>query len=301
MAFSVAFPFEAEGFNVPSADMYPEAMIKMISEDYFDVMNIPLLQGRKFAATDDGDAQQVAIINESFAQRFFPDGKVLGKTVRLSGYDDSWKTIVGVVEDVRAQAVDQVEGPAVYYSFWQFPSEGINLYVSTTADMSTVADNITDIIHGIDPGQAVTSILPLNEVKAQWLAPSRLRATLIAMFGVLALAVTLSGVVGVVSWNISQRVREIGIHMAIGANPARVRAIFLRDGAAVYVLGWLLGLLLLLLSLPVLEPMLYETRALNPGIFLASTAVLSLAVLLAMYIPARRAGGLAPMEALHHE
>ncbi len=301
VAFSIAFPFEAEGFNVASADMYPEATINMISEDYFGVMDIPLLQGRAFASSDDSNALEVAIVNESFAQRFFPDGNILGKTIRLSGYDDTWKTIVGVVANVRSQDVDQVEGPVVYYSFWQFPAEGINLYVRTIADMDLIAESITDIIHSIDPRQAVGSIMPLNKVKAQWLAPTKLRATLIALFGMLALALTLSGVIGVVSWNVNQRVREIGIHMAIGASPARVRAIFISQGFGVYLVGWLLGLLLMLLSLPTIEPLLYETSARNVPVFLASTVVLTLAVLAAMYIPARKAGNLPPMEALHHE
>jgi ABC-type antimicrobial peptide transport system permease subunit len=129
----------------------------------------------------------------------------------------------------------------------------------------------------------------------------RLRAVLIGLFGLLALVVTLSGVVGVVTYNISQRVREIGIHMAIGASPLAVVRMFMAGGLKLYLAGLLLGLVLMLAMAPFLDPLLYETRTMDAGIYLLSACALALAVLGAIYLPARKAGALNPTEALHAE
>src|SRR5690606_7821885 len=142
---------------------------------------------------------------------------------------------------------------------------------------------------------------PLRDVQSAWLTPARLRATLIGLFGSLALVVTLSGVIGAVSYNVSQRVREIGIHMAIGATPTGVTRLFVVDGLKVYLAGVLLGMALMLTATPFLEPLLYQTAATDISVYLLSTLVLTLAVLVAVYLPASRAGAMSPAAALHGE
>jgi ABC-type antimicrobial peptide transport system permease subunit len=153
----------------------------------------------------------------------------------------------------------------------------------------------------LNPRQPVERAVALNSLKTEWMAPARLRAIVMALFGGLALIVTLSGVIGVVSYNVSQRVREIGIHMAAGASPGNILSLFLIDGLKVYLAGLLLGLALMLAESALIEPLLYETPALNVGIYLLSGVVLTLAVLVAMYLPAKRASTMSPMEALHAE
>jgi ABC-type antimicrobial peptide transport system permease subunit len=128
-----------------------------------------------------------------------------------------------------------------------------------------------------------------------------LRTGLISAFGVLALVVTLSGVTGVVSYNINQRVKEIGMHMAIGANPNNVMAMFISQSLKIYLFGLLLGLALMIAAAPFIEPLLYETSAMDIRIYLGSAFVLSLAVLIAMYLPAKKASVMSPAEALHCE
>jgi ABC-type antimicrobial peptide transport system permease subunit len=201
---------------------------------------------------------------------------------------------------VRSTDLDQVQGPVVYYSYWQFSPETINFYVRSASDLDVLARNITSIVYDIDPSQALDSIKPLNDIRSEWLAPTRLRATLIALFGMLALVVTLSGVVGVVSYNISQRIREIGVHMAIGATPANVMNLFITDGLKIYLAGLLLGLVLMLAGASMLEPLLYETAAINPQIYLLSALALTLTVLIAICLTARKAGLMNPMTALHN-
>ncbi|HWK54038.1 MAG TPA: ABC transporter permease [Hyphomicrobiales bacterium] len=300
VAFSVAFPFEIEGWSATEPGVGTSATINMISEDYFKLMDISLLQGRPFLSTDDENAVPVAIVNESFAKRFFPEGNTLGGNIRLSGVDDEWRPIVGVVADVRSTGIDETEGPVVYYSYWQFSVEGVNLYVKTAANAELLARNIAGVVHELDPRQAVL-VKPLGDIKSTWLAPARLRATLIGLFGLLSLVVTLSGVIGVVSYNIGQHVREIGIRMAIGATPSRVVTMFIGEGLKVYAAGLLLGLALMLAIAPSLEPLLYQTSATDAGIYLLSMSVLTLVVLGAIYLPASKAGAMSPVAALHCE
>lgn len=144
--------------------------------------------------------------------------------------NSEWREVVGVVPEVRATDLDSMEGPVFYSSFWQWPAETQNLYVKTAGDPGQLIAAVTDIVHGIDPDQTVDTLKPLAELRQEWLAPARLRAVLIMLSGLLALSVTLAGVVGVIGCSVSQRVQEIGIRMAVGATPARVTQLFVVDG-----------------------------------------------------------------------
>jgi ABC-type antimicrobial peptide transport system permease subunit len=175
----------------------------------------------------------------------------------------------------------------------------MNLYVKASSDPRVLAGAIEDVVHKVDPRQSIGSIRSLNDIKHDILAPPRLRAALILLFGLLALAVTLAGVIGAVSYDIGQRVREIGIHIAVGADPARIGALFMSRGLQVYLCGLLLGMALMLAAAPPLSSLLYETSARDAGIYLASAAVLSMAVMGALYAPVRRASRLSPTDALN--
>ncbi len=296
---SQSAPFDVEGLPVdPTAPF--NAVINSASAGYFDVMDIALQSGRLFSGEDDANSIPVAIINANFAERFIPNGNVLGRRIHIRG-QPGWKTIVGVVENVRSRQLDQQEPAAVYYNLHQSPPQVVNLYVRSTADLNTLGRTVTDIIHDIDPLQPVQNVKPLIDIKADWLAPSRLRAILITLFGVLALVLTLSGVIGVVTCNVQQRVREIGIHMAIGASPASITGMFITDGLKVYVGGLLMGLVVTLVGAPFLESLLYETSATDVGVYVFSGVVLTIAVLGATYVPASKAGALSPRLALHGE
>ncbi|HWK54039.1 MAG TPA: FtsX-like permease family protein, partial [Hyphomicrobiales bacterium] len=293
-------PFDIEGRSASDADTRPTAKTTIVSEDYFRVMNIPLLKGRMLDYTDDENSLPVVLINENFEQLHFPDGDAVGQRVFI-GATPLWRTIVGVVANVRSAELSAVEGVTYYMSFRQTPTSSLDLFVRSNRDPAELGTAITHLIHGIDPQQAVHSVKAMEAIKAEWLATPQLVAVLIGLFGLLALAITLSGVVGVVSYNISQRIREIGVHMAIGANPGDIVRMFLSQGLKVYASGLLLGLTMLLLGAPLMAPLLYATSPLSPAVYFASALVLTLAVLVAMYLPARRASGLSPVAALHFE
>lgn len=269
---------------------------QFVSASYFTVMNIPLLQGSLF---DNANATPTVIVNANLAEKYFPEGDALGKRIGFPGTDFGW-TITGVVGNIRARGLDQEETEAIYIHR-RTPSDGLNLYVKSTGNLAELANTIAGIVYEIDPRQSIGSAEPLEETRATWLAPAKLRGTLIFLFGALALIVTLSGVIGVVSCNIAQRVREIGIHMAIGATPARVMKMFVADGLKIYLGGLLAGLVLMLVAAPSLSPLLYETDVFTPEVYFVSTVVLTFAVLLALIVPARAASGMSPAEALHCE
>jgi predicted permease len=293
-------PFEIEDRRITDPSLRPTAKPAFVSEDYFKVMSIPLLKGRMFELTDDEHAPQVAIVNENFARHHFPDGNAIDSRISSDG-GRTWRTIVGVVANIRANDLSTVEGDTYYSNFRQTPSSTLDYFVKSNRDPEELGKVVRDLVRKLDPEQAVTSVQAMSAIKEQWLATPRLVAILISLFGILALSVTLSGVIGVISYNISQRIREIGVHMAIGANAGHIVSMFIAQGFRVYLVGLALGLVLLLAGAPLMEPLLYETSALNFGIYLLSATVLTLAVLVAMYLPARRASMMSPTEALHAE
>lgn len=272
--------------------------INFVSARWFEVMGIPLLRGRLFEEADVG-SPPVAIVNASLAQRFFPGGDAVGKIIRYTGTSFELP-IVGVVENFRSRSLSAEDEPALYF-FRDYPTDALNFYVRSSGNLTELADVLTTIVHELDPHQSVIRVQPLDEIRNDWLSPTRLRTVLICLFGLLALLVTLSGVVGVVSFSIGQRVREIGIHMAVGANPGKITRMFVTQGLKTYGCGLAFGLLLTLLAAPLLKPLLYQTSVFDPGIYAAVVLLLTLVVLLAIYLPARKAGALHPMEALHAE
>lgn len=298
LSYLGAVTFDIEGRTFANPADRATAPYHAATEGFFEALRIPLLQGRLFDTSDGENSLPVALINDSFAQAYFPEGDALGQRIRFIG-DSTWRTIVGVVGDLRSEGLDRVEGAAAYYNYWQYPTEVITVYLKTSEGTEAVERLVGGIVRGIHPRQSVESVAPLKAIAAQWLAPFSLRTVLISLFGLLALVVTLSGVVGIVSNNVGQRVREIGVHMAVGASPYKVTRMFVIQGLRIYACGLVLGLVLTLLAAPMLEPLLYQTSVSDPGIYAAVILLLTLVVLLAIYLPARKAGALNPVEALH--
>ncbi|MDR2214081.1 MAG: ADOP family duplicated permease, partial [Pseudomonadales bacterium] len=271
---SALLPFSIEG-EIFADDAAPAALRRSVSEGFFTLLNIPLLRGRDFAAADDEQAQPVAIISESLARRYFPASDALGQHIRFA-YGGAWLTIVGVAADIRSQGLDSAEPAAIYLSYWQNYNESLSLYVKGAGDPAVLTRALTTIVHDLNPRQPVERAVTLDTLKSEWLAPARLRAIAITVFGALALIVTFSGVIGVVSYNVNARRREIGIHLAAGATPGNILRLFLVDGLRIYAMGLLLGLALMLVLAPLLAPLLYQTAALDGVVYLLSMLALTL-------------------------
>ncbi|MGV3590914.1 MAG: ABC transporter permease [Gammaproteobacteria bacterium] len=292
--------FDIEGRTLPNPDMRPRMDVRQVSADYHTLLGIPLLKGRLLQNSDDELAEPVVVVNAAFEREHFGVESAIGQRISTDN-GASWFTIVGVVANIRARELNAVEGATAYVDFRQAPISSLDLLVKSHADSRRLGSVLVDIVHAIDPQQAVDSVQTLAQIKAERLATPRLIATLVGLFGLLALWVTLSGVVGVVSYNVSQRIREVGVHMAIGANPRHIIRMFLVHGLRIHAAGIALGLTLMLALASLLGGFLYRTNPFDALVYAAILVLLTLTVAGAMYVPASRAGALEPVNALRNE
>ncbi len=298
---SVTFP---EREPVDPADQ-PHIAVRPATSGYREAMGLPLVRGRWFTETDRQDVEAVAVINQAAASRFFPGEDAVGRRIGLSvswGFDESPpRTIVGVVGDARSTSAREPDVPAAYLPNAQF---GVDVaYVTMRLDRGapTALPAARAVLRELDPALAVTSTERIEDVVAEELAPTRFYLTLIGIFSVLALVLAAGGLYGVVAYAVSRRTREIGIRLALGAGADEVVAMVVREGVAPAVLGLLAGLAASLVAGRALESLLYGVEPHDPVTLLSVTGILMAVVLLATFVPARRASRVPLSETLHAE
>jgi predicted permease len=292
-------PFDIEGREASDERLRPRAETVLVSEDYFRTLGVPLLGGRMLTVEDDELSEPVTLVNRSFEAAHFPNGGAIGRRVSTDG--KTWRTIVGVVGNMRAVDLAREDGPKLYTSFREEPARSISLFVKSPGNPHEVGESVTAAVHAMDPRQAVESIRTLEQIRSEWLAAPRLIASLIGALGALALLVTVSGVIGVVSYNVSQRVREVGIHMAIGATPSRIVAMFVAQGLAVFAIGLAIGICLMIAGASNLDALLYGTSGLSTTVYAVAALLLGATVLAALAVPSVRASRFDPSAALRNE
>jgi putative ABC transport system permease protein len=273
------------------------------SPDYFASLGIPLLEGRAFSEADTSSAPRVAIINRAMAAQYWPNQNPLGQRVKIGAYNDQrpWMTIVGVVGDVRQHYLTNAPAPMLYAPYAQDPWTFMTVAVRTASPPSSAATAFVGAIHNVDPEEAVDHVRTMDEVVSRSVAPKRSLLTLITAFSGVALLLAGVGVFGVVSFSVGQRTREIGIRLALGASPARVLRSVLFQGLQLALLGIALGALGTLALRRTLSHLLYAVNPADPVTFLAVGSLLLATVLVACWIPARRATRVDPMVALRYE
>jgi putative ABC transport system permease protein len=263
------------------------------------LLGIPLISGRFFTPHDNADSPEVGIISRSLAQHIFPNEDPLNKRISADK-GKSWVKIVGVVGDVKYYGLDQEAKDTVYVSFAQTPMGG-TLLVKTAGNPVNYAQRVREAVFSVDPEQPVNGIKTLGELRGDALVQSRLTALLLALFAGLALAIAATGLSGVTALMVSQRTREIGIRMALGAQSTSVMRMVLMQGMRVIVLGVVAGAAAALLFSRVMRALLFETTVNDPLTF-AGVAVMFLAVgFAASYVPARRVTKVDPLIALRSE
>jgi len=285
----------------PSADFAP------ITPQYFSTMQIPVLEGRDFSERDDMKAEQVIIVNRAFAEKFFPGERVLGKKLKPGAGNGTpggppWREIVGVVGNIRLGATDREVSPAMYLPSSQLP-QWCCLYsvVRTSLDRASVGASVQHIVSSMDKDIPVTQVRTMNELMFTQLSQPRFATILLSTFAGLAMALTIVGLYGVMTYSVARRTREIGVRMALGAQRGAVLAMVLRDAAILLGAGIAIGIVAALLSASVLKDMLYGVGARNPSVLILVCAAIALAGLAAAYIPAFRAAKVDPMVALRYE
>jgi len=290
----------------------PNADPNAISPGFFRALGIPLLRGRDFSEADTLTAPGVAIVNESFVRRFFPNEDPLGQHVTLASNPGpldakdgsgvaTWYEIIGVVGDVKSLSAQPEPSPEIYRSYWQWPMYNPKIFVRTTGDAAALTSVIRRETKSLIPGLPEPKIRLLTDYVGESVAQPRFQAELLTMFGALALLLAACGIYGVLAYAVTQRQREIGVRMALGAQTADVLRLVLGHGLRLALAGVVIGVLVALALTRVLISLLYEVKPTNPLTLLAVSLLLILIALLACWLPARRATRIHPMEALRCE
>jgi predicted permease len=270
------------------------------STGYFEALGVPLRRGRVFTDADRGQASDAAIVNDRFVRRYVPQGDVMGRRVSFDR-GRTWRTVVGVVGDVRQAEIDREPDPIVYLPFRQFPGFSSTLFVRTQAEPLALAERIRGITGEISRDTAVGPIRTLEQIRGDALALPRLTTALLGVFAALALLIAVTGLAGVLAYAVSQRTREIGVRVALGAAPANILSMVLRQGMTSIALGLAIGLTGALALSRLVSRLLFGVAPTDPLCFVGSVAVLAVAGLVACLVPARQAVGIEPMRALRAE
>jgi predicted permease len=274
---------------------------RQASPGYFRTMQIPFLEGRDFTERDTTNAPEVVIINEAFAKKYFPGGDALGKRLNVAKLRDSPSEIVGIVRDVKLTSLDAPSKPEVYLSHLQKTVWMFSIVARTDLDGGTFAREVQRELDEMQKGLPVYNVRTLDQAVQSSLAPKRLAMWLLVGFGSTALSLAAIGIYGVISWMVTQRTRELGIRVALGAQKYNVLGLVLSEGARLVLIGLSVGGVASLILTRFLQSFLYQIRPDDPFTLLGVSLLLAITALLACWLPARRAAQVDPMEALRCE
>jgi len=296
--------FEAEGTRTPSAEQPPNVLVCRITPDYFETLGIPLLAGRSFTENDNRrDSERTVIVNKTFAERFWPTENPLDKQIRQRG-SEAWARVIGVVQDVRQINLEQSAQPGVYLPRVTDAAFSMCGVVQTSGDPLFLVPAIRASIQSVDPGIPVTEVRTMAERVHESMSARRLALWLYGVPAVIAGFLAFAGIYGVTSYAVSQRTREIGVRMALGARVADVLTMVIGHGLRLIICGLGIGLagaFALGRILTRMEYMLYDVSPTDPATILGAVFLLTVAALAACYLPARRAARIDPMVALRYE
>ncbi|HXA48792.1 MAG TPA: ABC transporter permease [Candidatus Acidoferrum sp.] len=275
--------------------------VSTISDGYFRAMGIQVLAGREFDVHDHIGAPPVAVINHTAARLTFPGEDPIGKRLKIFWGRADQVEIVGVTADIHHAGLDAKPDPCVFLSHAQFPSSWTSLVVRTSgAPLSAVAV-VKEQIHAVAPHQGVEDIRTMEDVMSRSIARPKLEAALLTIFGLVALVLACVGIYAVISYSVEQRMREMGIRLALGAAPRSILRLVMREGVALTASGIGIGLLAAVALTRYLETLLFEIRPTDAPVYATVSAVLVAAALAGCYFPARRATRVDPAVVLREE
>ena len=292
--------FQPEGMPDPEPGKAPSAEMAVVTSGYFQTMKIPLLRGRAFEARDTKEVPAVLIVDQLLADRFYPGQDPIGKRIKING--NTWRTIVGVVPHLKVYGFEEtVVLPQAYLPITQLPQTGLVVLLRTTLSPKSLEKPVRDIVASLDPAQPAFEFMTMQErVEETWATP-RLMSFLLTCFAVLALTLAVIGLYGVMAFNGLRRMREIGVRLALGAMPAQIRMMMLKQGMRLLGAGLVLGFVGAIALSRVIRSLLFGVSANDPLIYCTVTLVLAAAALFACWIPARRASRVNPMITLRAE
>jgi putative ABC transport system permease protein len=279
----------------------PEVGYRAASPGYFSTVHIPILEGRGLADSDTQDSLKVTVVNRALANRFFPRGAV-GRRIRIGPNPKApWRTIVGVVGNVRHIGPEVEPAPELFLPYRQDVNGDMSLAVRGDGETAALGGAIRDTLRAIDPSVTLWRMRAMSELVDEHLAPRRLALVLVEGFAGVALALALIGIYGVLSYTVSQRVPEIGVRMALGATPSGILRMTIGDGLRLAVPGVVLGIVGALLLTRLARAVLFNVSPGDPASYAVLSAAVFVTALTACYLPARRAARIDPISAIRME
>ncbi|HSE22049.1 MAG TPA: FtsX-like permease family protein, partial [Pyrinomonadaceae bacterium] len=273
---------------------------RIVSPAYFNAMAIPLRQGRIFTDHDTAGSSPVVIISQSLAQKLWGQENVVGKRIKGSAKAPP-SEIVGVVDDVKEAGVEDATNPEVYLPYQQQPWPVFTLVLRSSGGPKNLAGIIQRDVAAIDKDQPIGKSAPMEEVLADKFSQRRLNVLLLGVFGGVALLLALVGIYGVISYTVTQRTHELGLRMALGAQPRDIVKLVVGQGMSLALIGIGIGLAGAFILSRYLTSMVYKISVTDPVTFVGSALLLVLAAFIACYLPARKALKVYPMDALRHD
>ncbi len=307
LSFSaMKFAFSVEGRASPGDMNLPLALYRVVSPDYFRAMGIPLQRGRFFESRDTADAPPVVVVNRRLADHFWPGEDPTGKRLKVGPLDSPspWAMVAGVVGDVRQAGLYDEPSFELYVPYaqeWRGFVAPRDLVVHTNGDPEQLAGAVREAVWAVDKEQPVSNIRTMNQVMAGAVSRERFQTLLLALFATLALVLACVGLYGVISYAVVQRTHEIGVRMALGAQPGDVLRLVINQGMVLTLIGLAAGVGLSFAVTRVMSEMLYGVTARDPLTFAVVPVILGVIALLACYLPARRATKVDPLVALRNE
>jgi putative ABC transport system permease protein len=281
----------------------PSAQVSSVSPDYFSVLNTPLLNGRLFADSDDRNAPNIVLIDDAFARRYFADRDPLGRRIKRGprGSNAPWTTIVGVVGNIKTDGFDKADQPHLYYPILQNPGYAMAVYLRTDQNPTSLTQSLREQVRAVDPNLPIFGERTMENVVSDSLAQRKFAMQVVGLFGLLAMLLTGIGIYGVTAYSVSQRTREIGIRVALGASNGAILRWVITQGMTLIVVGVAVGLVGAFVLTRLLRSLLFGVAATDMVTYVGLATLLAAVALLACYIPARRATKVDPLVALRYE
>ena len=301
---------EIEGRPAADPAKLPEVTTLLVSDGYFDALGTSMRQGRALRDEDGKEGSEAVVVNARFASQFFPGEDAVGKRIRLKTGGRAaaqepakpWMTIVGISPTIRQRNVQEIEPDAVaYLSYRLEPPQGTAILIRSHGDAGSLISALRQAVQTVDPDQPVFGVQTMDQALAQNRWPYRVFGTLFTIFAIIALVLSAVGIYAVTAYSVTQRTQEIGVRMALGAQPRQVSWLILRQGLVQLIVGLTLGTAGALAAGPILQALLVQIKPRDPVTLAAIAVIFALVTIVACLIPARRATRLDPLTALRVE
>ncbi|MFZ3258560.1 MAG: FtsX-like permease family protein, partial [Candidatus Acidiferrales bacterium] len=276
--------------------------VRVVGLDYFRTMGIPLTQGRNFSPAELATEKHVVIVNDTFVRNYFPHTNPIGQKITIDMKDTNVPSvIVGVVGDVHGADLTAAPWPTVYWPYPELAYSQMTVVMRTETDPLALVSSVRQIVQQMDKDEPISNIATMDQLISDSVARSRLTAVLLGVFAALAMILACIGIYGVMTYATAQRRNEIGIRMALGAQRGDILRLVLGQGVRLAILGVVIGIAGGLALTRLLQSLLFHISASDPLTFAGVAILLTLVVLAACYLPARRAMRVDPMDALRYE